>query len=96
MHDIFAPVSDYIQDAHLVAWDGCHKIYMALDATEAAWFKGEYPHVVNGTPAEMIAAIEKWWSESCGLRFINGVRHNPSDPNAGYVQIVPQFADENE
>ena len=96
MNATLTPLYDAIDEAIVVAYDGCHKIYLALDPIEAQWFRDEYPHVVGGSAEEMLAAVERWWDKSCPLRFINGVRHNPTNPNAGYISIVPQFADEDD
>jgi hypothetical protein len=94
--NIISEVQPHIDDALLVAWDGCHKIYLALDETEAKFFRDEYPHVVEGDHNEKLAAVSRWWDESCGLRFVSGVRHNAVDPNAGFTDIVPQFAEDDE
>lgn len=92
--DLVTKVQPYMADAKLVAWDGCHKIYLALDDTEADWFRVEYPHVVEANIRQMLAAVKQWWNESCGLRFVQGVRHNATDPNAGFISIIDQFEDE--
>jgi len=95
MTDYWDAVEDAVADAHLVAWDTCHKIYLALDTTEANWFRANYaPDVVEGTPEVLLATLREWWDQSCGLRFISGVRHNAEDPNAGFVTLIPQGADE--
>lgn len=90
---VLQPVADFIDEAVLVAWDGCHKIYLALDEAEATWFADHYGETVRDKPDVMMAYVIRWWEDSCGLRFVSGVRSNPEDPNAGFVDIVPQFAD---
>lgn len=90
-------VEDNIDDALLIAWDGCHKIYLALDDIEAAWFIENYEHTYTGTSDEKLSMLHKWFEESCWLRFISGVRHNSEDPNAGFVRLIEQGAgDEND
>lgn len=91
--DILNRLSGHIDDALLVAWDGCHKIYLAMDETEAGFFRSEYPHVVEGSVDEMTDTVVNWWDESCGLRFISAVRHNADDPNAGFTDVIGQFED---
>lgn len=96
---LFAPVREALDDAVLIAWDGCHKIYLAMDDIEAAWFRGTpdeegYPYVFAGTPAAMAETLLSWWDDSCGLRFVEAVSHNAEDPNAGFVSLIAQFADE--
>jgi len=92
-------VADYIRDAcqrgKLVAWDGCHKIYVALDDIEAKFFEDNYPHTFAGSPDDMVLRIVEWYDASCPLRFVNAVRHNETDPNAGFIDLIPQlFEDE--
>ena len=87
-------VEDALPDAHLIAWDTCHKIYLALDDTEADWFRQSDYTVVEGDPDVLLATLQKWYDESCGLRFINGVRHNAVNRNDGFVDLIPQGAEE--
>ena len=74
----------------LVAFDGCHKMYAAMDTHEADWFRAEYPHVVEGSADVMLSTLRDWWEQSCSLRFIYGVTYNAVDPNAGFVSLIPQ------
>jgi hypothetical protein len=85
-----------IDNAILVAYDGCHKIYLALDEEQAEWFRGNYDIIVEASSDMMLAAVERWWEDSCGLRFISGVRTNHADPNAGFTTIISQFEDDDE
>jgi hypothetical protein len=89
-------VEDALPDARLIAWDTCHKIYVALDDTEADWFRDNYDTIVEGPDDVLLATLRKWYDESCGLRFINGVRHDAVNPNAGFVDLIPQGAEEYE
>lgn len=91
---LYDAVADALEDAHLVAWDGCHKIYLAMDEEQADWFRREYPHIVDSTFDVMLNALDEWWDNSCGLRFINAVKTNHADPNAGFTTLIPQFDDE--
>ena len=93
---LFVPVADAIVDARLVAFDGCHKIYLAMDDPEADWFRENYEHIVEGTPEEMLTTVIGWYENSCFLRFVNAVYHRPDDPNAGFVTLISQFAEEND
>lgn len=94
--ELFAPVEDALHNALLVAWDGCHKIYLAMDEHEADWFREEYPHTVEGRYEEMLNALRAWWDESCFLRFISAVSFTPENPNDGFVSLIEQFADEDD
>lgn len=92
--ELFYPVEDAMEDAILIAWDGCHKIYLAMDQVEAEWFADSYPHVVKADADTMLATVIDWYENSCFLRFVNAVSHNEEDPNAGFVTLIGQFADE--
>lgn len=91
--DKFTPVEEAITDAHLVAWDGCHRIYLAMDQEQAEWFAGNYPEVIQTTPETMLTTVIDWYERSCSLRFINAVTTNHENPNAGYTTLIGQFDD---
>lgn len=90
---LFDKVHEAIGDAVLVAWDGCHKMYVALDEVEAQWFRESYPHVVEGDADVLLATLGKWWDASCGLRFINGVSRDP-EMDSRFSTLIGQFEDE--
>jgi hypothetical protein len=89
-------VSTYADDAILATWDGCHKIYLAMDEQEAQWFRDREDYAMNLVEHSdgIVEAVKRWWDESCGLRFVNAVWRNQSDPNAGYVSLISQWAGE--
>ncbi len=92
---LFDKVRDAIVHAELIAWDGCHKIYLALDTEQGEWFReNEYEYTVEGTAEEMLTTLGEWYEDSCGLRFISGVTTNHDDPNAGFTDLISQFEDE--
>lgn len=84
-------VEEALPNAKLIAWDECHKIYLALDETEAKWFRESGYTTFSGDTDTMLGKLHDWFDESCGLRFINGVTHNATDPNAGFSQLIAQF-----
>ena len=94
--DYFDPVLDAIEGALLIAWDGCHKIYLAMDDSEANWFRQNYngrsctDRTFTGTPEEMLATLKGWWDESCPLKFVSAVTTNYENPNAGFVSLIGQ------
>lgn len=98
MQDHWSDVENTLSYAYLIAFDGCHKIYVALDEHEAKWFKDNYngtscdDRTFEGTEQAMLEKLHEWWNESCGLRFISGVSHNEEDPNYGFVTLIPQGA----
>ena len=97
LDELFAPVADAVEDALLIAFDGCHKIYVAMDEEQAYWFRTNYnssncsTHLnFTGTPTEMLNTLHAWWDESCALKFIQSVTTDYDDPNAGFVNLVSQ------
>lgn len=89
-------VRETLPDARLIAWDECHKIYVAIDDAQADWFRESGYTLMEGTPDEMFDTLVKWFDASCWLRFIDAVRLTAPDPNDGYIGLIPQFADEGE
>ena len=101
MKEYWWDVEEALEDARLIAFDGCHKIYIAMDETEAEWFRKNYNPEVCGTSRtfegnewQMLEKLREWWSESCSLKFIHAVVHNEEDPNAGFTNLIPQGAEE--
>lgn len=86
-------VEEYVKGAHLIAWDTCHKIYLAMDLEQRVWFEDNYsPDVVFGSPEHLLETIKEWWDASCSLRFVSAVWSNNDDPNDGFVSLISQFA----
>jgi hypothetical protein len=86
------------RNALLISWDSCHKIYLSMDAEQAAWFEKSYTEENNsvsfrGTPEEMFEKLEEWWDVSCSLRFISAVWTDNDNPNNGFISLIPQFAE---
>ena len=99
MEEYWGDVEDALQSAELIAFDGCHKIYLAMDAEQAEWFRRNYNEKecetscnFTGSTQEMLTKIRHWWVDSCSLRFIVSVETNHEDPNAGFKNIIPQGA----
>ena len=96
----WAAVAEYVKDAVLIAFDECHKIYLAMDQEEAYFFRTNYqPAIVesiHSTPEAMLATLEEWFEDSCGLKFISAVWHDDLDPNYGFVTLISQCAGEDE
>jgi hypothetical protein len=85
-------VSDAVKKAHLVAYDGCHKIYLAMDEPQAKWFRKFYTNsedkVVAGPADEMLLHLVEWWESACPCRFIMAVYTKEDDSD--FVELVPQ------
>ena len=93
--DISDKTTDALYDsARLIAWDGCHKMYVAMDAEQADWFRANYPEVVENDDVDiLVATLTEWWNASCGLRFISAVATNRANPNAGFTDLIAQGAE---
>lgn len=95
-----------LKSAKGIAWEGCHKIYVLMDDEQVHLQRDVYGygdgkgdsqfHLVGPSQAEQEQAfqtVKDWYDESCSLRFINGVRTDRVDPNAGFFDIVAQCDD---
>lgn len=94
-------VKNFLPEAKLIAFDGCHKIYLAMDDIEAQWFRDNYGNPVpplNSVVLEsnntdfLLVTLERWYDESCSLRLISAVYHDEQNPNAGFCRLIAQFA----
>jgi hypothetical protein len=72
-------------------WDGCHKIYLAMDEGQVAQM-AEYGYDYYTPDFDL---LKQWYDESCDLRFVEAVYTNPN-PNAGFVSLIPQLFDDEE
>jgi hypothetical protein len=87
-------VEEAVKGSRLIAWDTCHKIYIAMDEEQVDWFSEHYaPNTFTGTANEMLATLRQWYSDSCPLKFISAVTTNHEDPNAGFESLIPQGAE---
>lgn len=89
----FKALPQYAGDAILAAWDGCHKIYLAMDEEQAEEFREGYDIVVESADGDLVETVAEWFESSCCLRFVNAVWTNHADPNAGFVDIIAQGAE---
>jgi len=90
-------ILEYTQEAKGIAFDTCHKIYILMDDEQMDLMRtyGYDPLISSDEldPEELANKVVEWYEESCALRFINAVYTNQENPNDGYIQVVPQFAD---
>ena len=87
-------VRERVSEAKAIAWDTCHKIYLLMDDEQVELMRGyEYDPLITKeemTSEEMLSTLEKWYEDSCGLRFIQAVNTNHLNPNEGFESIVEQ------
>lgn len=86
-------VKSFTNLADSIAWDDCHKIYILMDKSQTKQMKS-YGYETLHTSAEMNAkemaeTIDKWFEESCGLRFISAVAS--SSEGDRFSDVVGQF-----
>lgn len=102
MQDYWNDVAREVEYAKSISFDGCHKIYLAMDDTQAKWFRENYngktcdDMTFVGTPKTMLALLKEWYEKSCPLKFIQSVRTVESDPNDGFESLIPQGAQDYE
>lgn len=90
-------IKHYLESAKGIAWDNCHKIYVLMDDTQVK-LMAEYGYdplikAQDTTPEEMFNTLTWWYEDSCGLRLIDAVETNESNPNAGFITLVAQGDD---
>lgn len=91
--NLFKKVRENIDKAVVIAWCGCHKIYMAMDQQQADWFHDNYEIVYQDKPESMLDQLGRWYEDSCGLRFIEAV-YSTEDDHAEFIDMIRQFEDQ--
>ena len=83
-------LTDLIEQASTVAWDGCHKIYLNMDIEQTEKMIGYgYSNMIGGTAWDKQDAVFRWYEDSCSLRFIDAVFSN-DDETDKFVVVVGQ------
>ncbi len=101
----WTPVEEALKTAKSIAFDGCHKIYLNMDAKQTAEMRSygygtdedSYLLPVYPSPrgrAIALATLQTWYKASCGLEFVNAVSTVDGDPNEGFVTLIEQGADD--
>ncbi len=87
-------LTERLQEAKAIAWDECHKIYLLMDDEQVELMRSYgYDTLITKEEEdseEMLDTVEDWFSQSCGLRFIEAVSTNKENPNDGFESIIPQ------
>lgn len=93
----FTKVEQYLPNAVAITWDECHKIYVLMDNEQIEIMRGYgYDPIIlrdDNNLDDLRSTIGQWYADSCGLRFISAVSTNHDDPNEGFTDLIPQFAD---
>ncbi len=87
-------VKERVSEAKAIAFDTCHKIYLLMDNEQVELMRGYgYDPLItkeDATPDVMLATLQEWYEDSCGLRFIDAVSTNHENPNAGFETLIGQ------
>jgi hypothetical protein len=98
MSEAWDKVQATLEDAKGIAFDGCHKIYILMDDEQMSEMKliGYDPllSAEDCTTSEMLDTVRDWYEDSCGLRFVQAIHTNHEDPNAGFVSLIEQGAED--
>lgn len=101
--ELWDDVRSAVDRARGIAFDGCHKIYVLMDDEQMdeqkrlGYGDGTDASVLvpraYGTPTGLMVVLREWFSRSCGLRFIQSIETNRTDPNAGFTDLIAQCED---
>ena len=83
-------VAKATDNATLVAWDTCHKIYIAMDDKEASWYVENKFTTFSGSPEEMLDHVCQWYEQSCGLEFIDATSWDAGRGGTNFHSVIPQ------
>jgi hypothetical protein len=90
-------VAEATDHAKLVAWDTCHKIYIAMDDAEARWYIDNEWQCFIGSPEAMLDQVCEWYESSCGLQFVDatstGKTSTESEHFSEFNRVIPQGAE---
>lgn len=111
IEEAWAKVEGALIGAHSIAFDGCHKTYVLMDAEQTEQMRG-YGYgnqsADGGDGSQLVVVgqygrekalelLRAWYDKSCALRFIQAVRTVGGDPNEGFTNLIEQgFGDESE
>lgn len=92
----WAKVEEAMPRAKAIAYDGCHKIYLAMDEQQAREIRemgyGEQaPTLFQRVedPAVALSTVRAWYLRSCGLQFVTAV--SGAGNSEDFTDLVPQF-----
>jgi hypothetical protein len=89
-------LDEMLYQADSVSFDGCHKIYLNMDAKQTEKMVGYgYDKTISDTPAAMKDLVFSWYEDSCSLRFIDAV-FTDDDETDKFITVIGQFFGEDE
>lgn len=90
-------LDELVAQAYSLSWDGCHKLYLNMDEAQHEKMM-EYGYdltIINRDHNVTMDKLGEWYSDSCGLRFIDAVFTN-DDNTDKFVTVIGQFFGEDE
>ncbi len=100
--EAWARVEGFLSAADSIAYDGCHKIYILADpegtANQRGWGYGDGSDdsqlLMVADLSDPLDTVKQWfYVDSCGLRFVNGIK-GTGDDNDHYVRLIEQGAED--
>lgn len=92
-YDAWGKVEDAIDRCAGIAWDTCHKIYILMDEKQMAQMREyEYDPLISAEEMsryEMAATVQRWFDESCSLRFVDAVK-TKNDGSSKWKPLIEQ------
>ena len=92
-------VAEATDKADLVAWDNCHKIYVALDKAEGSWYMDNKYQCFIGSPEAMLDQVCEWYEKAsieCGLQYVDATSTSDmsteSEHYSDFHRLIPQDA----
>lgn len=84
-------VDEFAERATAIAFDECHKIYIATDKHEADYFSEGGFEVFTGAVVDIMEKLREWYFvQSCGLRFITAVSFDEAKGETVFRTLIPQ------
>lgn len=93
--EAFVEIESIVDDIVALAYDGCHKIYLALDQQEAESLRllgyaddghtSEFLWAGQMDIVSILDTVQHWYYKSCGLVFISTVK------GGNFKDIIPQI-----
>lgn len=93
-----ANLEAFVYQAYSVSWDGCHKLYLNMDAYQHDKMINDLGYdltIVSNNPRITLEKVEEWYNDSCGLKFIDAVFSTDEDTDK-FVTVIAQSFGEDE
>ena len=93
-------VTEFTDKAKLVAFDDCHKIYIAMDDGEAGWYVAQEWALFRGSSEQMAEKVWEWYrqaNKNCGLQYVDATSTSKQSTDtehfSDFHRVIPQGAE---